>query len=129
MTPDQVFWDDVAEEIILPTNTGQMGVLSRHTSLISALDIGVMSIRQGGSWFALALMNGFALIQNDRVTVLVNGAAGKSDIDLEEARRAFDDAEAEINRAGDPKASVEAALAFKRARTRLVVANRNALQI
>jgi F-type H+-transporting ATPase subunit epsilon len=36
MTPDQIFWNDQAEEIILPTNTGQMGVLSNHAPLITA---------------------------------------------------------------------------------------------
>ena len=41
MTPDRIFWNDQAEEIILPTNTGQMGVLTNHAPLITALDIGV----------------------------------------------------------------------------------------
>ena len=40
MTPDRIFWNDQAEEIILPTNTGQMGVLSNNAPLINALDIG-----------------------------------------------------------------------------------------
>lgn len=42
MTPDKIFWDEEVEEIILPTNTGQMGVLTKHAPLITALDIGVM---------------------------------------------------------------------------------------
>ena len=42
MTPDNIFWDEEADEIILPTNTGQMGVLTKHAPLITALDIGVM---------------------------------------------------------------------------------------
>ena len=126
MTPDQIFWDDPAEEIILPTNTGQMGVLSRHASLITALDIGVMSIRQNDAWVGVALMNGFALIQNDVVTILVNGAEGRSDIDHDEAKRAYDDAAARVLRTQQPrdrKASVEAALDFKRARSRWLVVN------
>ena len=45
MTPDRIFWNDQAEEIILPTNTGQMGVLTNHAPLITALDIGVTLIR------------------------------------------------------------------------------------
>ena len=49
MTPDQIFWNTKAEEIILPTNTGQMGILVKHAPLITALDIGVMSIRQNKS--------------------------------------------------------------------------------
>lgn len=123
MTPDQIFWDETAEEVILPTNTGQMGVLSQHASLITALDIGVMSIRQNDAWSFLALMNGFALVQNNQITILVNAAEAKSNIDLEAAQQDFQAAEARVNKAEPGKARVEAALAFKRARTRLMVAN------
>jgi len=80
MTPDKIFWDEEAEEIILPTNTGQMGVLTKHAPLITALDIGVMSIRQKNSWNFIALMNGFASIKNDKVTILVNSAESKETI-------------------------------------------------
>jgi F-type H+-transporting ATPase subunit epsilon len=34
MTPDEIFWNEQAEEIILPTNTGQMGVLTNHVLLL-----------------------------------------------------------------------------------------------
>ena len=63
MTPDQIFWNKEAEEIILPTNTGQMGVLTNHAPLITALDIGVMSIRTKTEWLPVALMGGFALVK------------------------------------------------------------------
>jgi F-type H+-transporting ATPase subunit epsilon len=100
-----------------------MGVLSRHASLITALDIGVMSIRQNGAWSMYALMNGFALVQRDVVTVLVNGAVGRSELDLETVKSEYADAEARMSQAADRKASVEAALDFKRARSRFLVAN------
>ena len=89
MTPDQIFWDEKAEEIILPTNTGQMGVLTKHAPLITALDIGVMSVRQENSWDCFALMNGFASIQNDKVTILVNSAESKNTIDSTQAEKDF----------------------------------------
>ena len=71
MTPDRIFWNDQAEEIILPTNTGQMGVLSNHAPLITALDIGVMLIRANNDWISIALMGGFALVKQNQITVLV----------------------------------------------------------
>lgn len=123
MTPETIFWDAPAEEIILPTNTGQMGVLSRHASLITALDIGVMSLRQDDGWNLFALMNGFALIQNDVVTILVNGAEDKSAIDRDAAEQDYADAQSRLSRAEDQKSSVEAGLDFKRARSRVLVAN------
>nr|YP_010020340.1 ATP synthase epsilon chain [Ulva australis]QHD45045.1 ATP synthase epsilon chain [Ulva pertusa]QOK35259.1 ATP synthase epsilon chain [Ulva australis]BBO58650.1 ATP synthase epsilon chain [Ulva australis] len=121
MTPDTIFWDEEAEEIILPTNTGQMGVLSKHAPLITALDIGVMSIRQDNSWNRFALMNGFASIQNDKVTILVNSAESKQTIDSNEAENEFLEAQERVNKAVDEKEKVEAILAFKRARARFLV--------
>jgi F-type H+-transporting ATPase subunit epsilon len=121
MTPDQIFWDAQAEEIILPTNTGQMGVLSKHAPLITALDIGVMSIRQNNTWTFVALMNGFASIQNDQVTILVNSAESKETIDNAEAEKAFSEAQDRVEKAVDEKEKVEAVLAFKRARARYLV--------
>ena len=121
MTPDKIFWDEEAEEIILPTNTGQMGVLKKHAPLITALDIGVMSIRQNNSWNFIALMNGFASIKNDKVTILVNSAESKETIDSDQAEKEFLEAQDRVNTATDEKEKVEAILAFKRARARFLV--------
>jgi len=121
MTPDTIFWDEEAEEIILPTNTGQMGVLTKHAPLITALDIGVMSIRQDNSWNRFALMNGFASIQNDKVTILVNSAESKQTINSNEAEKEFLEAQERVNKAVDEKEKVESILAFKRARARFLV--------
>ena len=45
ITPAQVVWDAAADEIILPTSTGQLGVLKDHAPLLTALDIGVMRVK------------------------------------------------------------------------------------
>ena len=121
MTPDKIFWDEEAEEIILPTNTGQMGVLTKHAPLITALDIGVMSIRQNNTWNFIALMNGFASIKNDKVTILVNSAESKETIDSNKAEKEFLEAQDRVNKVTDEKEKVEAILAFKRARARFLV--------
>src|SRR5213080_1024923 len=115
MTPDQIFWDDQAEEIILPTNTGQMGVLANHAPLITALDIGVMLIRTKKDWIPLALMGGFALVQQNQITVLVNDAESSETIDVEQAEKAFNDAKIQLDQAEGEKQKVEANFVFKRA--------------
>nr|AMP43279.1 CF1 epsilon subunit of ATP synthase [Tetraselmis sp. CCMP 881] len=118
MTPDQIFFNEPADEIILPTNTGQMGVLSNHAPLISALDIGVMLIRTQNTWQSLALMGGFALVQQNQVTVLVNEAESAKSINKDEAESAFNEAKVKFEQAQGQKQKVEANFAFKRARAR-----------
>ena len=121
MTPDRIFWNDSAEEIILPTNTGQMGVLSNHAPLITALDIGVMLIRAKNDWISVALMGGFALVKQNKVTVLVNEAESVKTIDAQEAENTFLTAKNKLEQAEGQKQKVEANFAFKRARARYQV--------
>ncbi len=121
MTPDRIFWNRQAEEIILPTNTGQMGVLTNHAPLITALDVGVMLIRSRSGWISIALMGGFALVKQNQVTVLVNDAESLETIKPEEAERVFSAAETQLKQAEGQKQKVEANFAFKRARARYQV--------
>lgn len=118
LTPDRVFWNQEAEEIILPTNTGQMGVLTNHAPIITALDIGIMSIRTQKDWTSVALMGGFALVKQNQVTVLVNSAESKETINSSEAEQAFLEAKEQLEKALGQKEKVEANFAFKRARAR-----------
>lgn len=126
MTPDQIFWNDQAEEIILPTNTGQMGVLANHAPLITALDIGVMLIRTKKNWISLALMGGFALVKKNQITVLVNEAESVETIENEQAESAFNEAKIQLDKAEGQKQKVEANFVFKRARARYQVVKKAA---
>lgn len=121
MTPDQIFWNDQAEEIILPTNTGQMGVLTNHAPLITALDIGVTLIRSKMDWIPVALMGGFALVKQNQVTILVNEAESSKQIEIDEAEKAFENAKIRLEEAKGEKQRVEATFQFKRARARYQV--------
>ena len=125
MTPDRIFWNEQAEEIILPTNTGQMGVLVSHAPLITALDIGVMLIRSKNNWTPVALMGGFALIKKNQLTVLVNEAESAKDMSESEAESAFTSAQAQLLEVKGQKQKVEAKFAFKRARARYQVVKQN----
>nr|YP_010455880.1 ATP synthase CF1 epsilon subunit [Tetraselmis marina]UUA64556.1 ATP synthase CF1 epsilon subunit [Tetraselmis marina] len=125
MTPDQIFFNESADEIILPTNTGQMGVLANHAPLISALDIGVMLIRTQNTWSSIALMGGFALVQQNQVTVLVNEAEAAKTIDKDEAEASFNETKLKLEQAESQKQKVEANFAFKRARARFQLVKNN----
>lgn len=118
MTPDRIFLNQKAEEIILPTNTGQMGVLTNHAPLMTALDVGVMLSRTKTEWTSVALMGGFALIKQNQVTVLVNEAESGESIDPDQAEKSYQDAQAKWLEAFGQKQKVEANFALKRARAR-----------
>ncbi|NET32675.1 MAG: F0F1 ATP synthase subunit epsilon [Cyanothece sp. SIO1E1] len=124
IAPDKTVWDEAAQEVILPSTTGQLGILSGHAPLLTALDIGVMRVRAEKAWVAIALMGGFAEVESDELTILVNGAERGDTIDREAARSAFSEAEARMNRvpADDRQEQIQAKQALKRARARFQAA-------
>ncbi|AFY75790.1 MAG: F0F1 ATP synthase subunit epsilon [Hydrococcus sp. C42_A2020_068] len=125
ITPDKIVWDDAAQEIILPSTTGQLGILTGHAPLLTALDIGVMRVRPGKDWRAIALMGGFAEVENNEVKVLVNAAELGDKIDREAARAEYTQAQAnleEATKSGDRAKLIQAERAFKRARARFQAA-------
>ena len=126
IAPDKTVWDGTADEVILPSITGQLGILSGHASLLTALDIAVMRVRAGkDKWTPIALMGGFAEVDNDEVTVLVNGAELGEKINREQAQKEFTEAEQKLAAisTGSRQEQIQANQAFKRARARLQAAS------
>ncbi|WP_044195443.1 ATP synthase F1 subunit epsilon [Oscillatoria acuminata] len=124
ISPDKTVWDSQAEEVILPSTTGQLGILSEHAPLLTALDVGVMRVRADKDWVAIALMGGFAEVEQNEVTILVNGAEQGDKINLEEAKKAYSEAETRLNSSttGSRQEQIQAKQALKRARARVQAA-------
>jgi F-type H+-transporting ATPase subunit epsilon len=87
LAPDQSVFDGSADEVILPSTTGQLGILPGHVSLLTALDYGVLRVREASGWKAIALQGGFAEVDADEVTVLVNSAELGSSINADQANK------------------------------------------
>jgi F-type H+-transporting ATPase subunit epsilon len=125
IAPDKTVWDGTADEVILPSTTGQLGILTGHASLLTALDTAVMRVKSGkDKWTPIALMGGFAEVDNNEVTVLVNGAELGETINKEQAQKDLTEAEAKVAtaQAGTLQDQIQATQAFKRARARLQAA-------
>lgn len=121
IAPDKTVWDSEAQEVILPSTTGQLGILSGHAPLLTALDTGVMRVRPGKDWVPIALMGGFAEVENNEVTILVNGAERGDTINKEAAREAFTQAQERFNQvqsSENRQEKIQATQAFKKARAR-----------
>jgi F-type H+-transporting ATPase subunit epsilon len=121
LTPERLFWSGESEEMILPTNTGEMGVLKNHAPIITGLDVGAMLIRTKEGWSSFAIMGGFGIIGQNRAILLVNEAESADTISLEKAESEFVLAKENLENSVGTKQRVEANTAFKRARARLKV--------
>ncbi len=124
IAPDKTVWDAEAEEVILPSTTGQLGILAGHAPLLTALDVGVMRVRADKEWVPIALMGGFAEIDDNELIILVNGAERGDTIDVAKAQAAYQEAETRLGQveADDKQANIQAKQALKRARAKLQAA-------
>ena len=123
LTPNRIILDSEVKEIILSTNSGQIGILPNHTPIATAVDIGLLRIRINDQWLRVALMGGFARIGNNEIIILGNDAEISTDIDPQEAQEALEIAEANLRKAKGKRQLIEANLALRRARTRIEAVN------
>jgi len=124
IAPDRIFLTVDATQCILPTNTGSIGILPNHTPLMTGLDIGVLLLcEEGGEsqstlWTAMVILGGFALIQDESLTILVNEAEFGTAIDPDEALRALQDAQSAADKADGSSDGIQRRVALQRARAR-----------
>jgi len=107
LAPDQSVFDDTADEIILPSTTGLLGVLPGHISMVTAIDFGVLRVLKNGNWDSIALSGGFAEVESNEVTVLVNKAEMGKNIDSAKAEAELEQAKNQLSQTQDKETSPE----------------------
>lgn len=112
VTPDQSLSYEV-DEVAMPGQEGDFGVLPGHTPLFAGLRTGTMWYRQGAEKHFLAVSVGFAEVLPDRVTVLAQVAERAEDFDEERAQ-------AGMARAQEMLEHVPVEIDFERARLSLL---------
>ena len=119
ITPDKIVWDALADELILPSSTGKIGILTNHAPLLTALDIGVMRLKSDAGWTSIVLMEGFAEVEENKVTILCNGAEEGSSIDLKTAQEELEKVILLVDEATTKKERIEATIELRKAQARL----------
>ena len=98
VTPEGAAYEGEAEMLIVPGASGEIGVLARHAPLVAMLKAGEIRIKASGNWQAFAAGPGYFKVQQDRALVLVDDAVRAEEIDVEEARREAEEAQALLDR-------------------------------
>ena len=126
VTPEkQIFSGDV-DSIIVPCNTGYLGILPGHAPLLAELGIGEISYKAGEQTEYIFCSWGFLEILPDRVVLLAQTAETASDIDVKRAEEAKARAE-KLLTSKDPNVDFGAAeLALLRAISRINAAKHRA---
>lgn len=102
VTPERAVLTGQAEQVVLPGTNGQMGILPGHLPLLSSLDLGELVIQgfsadvgdEGHRKYFIE--GGFVEVLPNKVIVMTEFCEGLTEIDIEAAQAAIEEAEKEL---------------------------------
>jgi F-type H+-transporting ATPase subunit epsilon len=128
VTPERQLLRASVVEVDLPGADGCLGILPGHAPLITELGVGELSYRAKGdnTPVVLAVVQGFAEVLQDRVSVLAETAELAEEIDLQRAEAALKRAQERlVSSANDPSVDWDrASVALQRALIRINIARK-----
>ncbi len=120
-----VFYDDRAEEIVLPCFDGELAILAGHEEMILAISDGVIKIKKpGGEWIYGVVSLGSVQVANNRCIVIVNTIEKPEDIDKRRAQEAYEYAMEHLQQKQSIKEFKKSQAGLARALTRLKAASK-----
>ena len=123
VTPDGLIYDGMAEELIVRTVTGDMGILAGHINCVASLGMGRATVQMDGKPRYGACIGGMVSVVNGAVTLVPTTFEWAEDIDLKRAEAAADRAKETISNKDSSDADIRLAQArLKRALVRSSVA-------
>ena len=128
VTPEGQAYQGSVERVVLPGREGEFGVLTNHEHFLAPLRVGAVEIiTEEGSLYAV-VADGFAEVNGESVTVLVDSCELEHEIDAARADAAVAAAQQYLDKAAgdeDPERYRQYEAALERARTRAAVSRRN----
>ena len=112
VTPDGVQYDGQAEELIVRTTSGDMGILAGHINCVAPLGMGRATIVVAGKRRYAACIGGMLSVLNGQVTLLPTTFEWAENIDVPRAEASYDRA----RRILDNKQSTDTELRLAEAR-------------
>lgn len=125
VTPDGVHFDGVAEELVVRTTTGDIGILAGHINCVAPLGMGMATVITEGKRRYAACIGGMVSVVNNQVTLVPTTFEWSDQIDVSRALASESRAKAVKNDKNATSAELRLAEArLKRALIRKSVAER-----
>ena len=96
ITHERIVFEGEVDELVIPAQTGQMGILKDHVPMTTVLDVGVTKAKQGDKYRYFATMGGVFQFKDNVATILTDVCEDGCDIDVTRANDAKSRAEARL---------------------------------
>ncbi len=93
VTPDGLKFDAMAQEVVVRTTTGDLGVLAGHTNCVAPLGMGRATVVVDGQKHYGACIGGMLSVVDGQVTLVPTTFEWAEEIDLARAQRSQDRAQ------------------------------------
>jgi len=97
ITPERLLLDEEVEEVMAPGDTGEFGVLPDHIAFLTVLGPGRLMYRAGDQRQMIAVFGGYAEVADNVMTVLADGAEFARQIDIDAAKRAYEEGKSALD--------------------------------
>lgn len=124
VTPEKVLLDDEADEVIIPTTSGEITLLPHHIPLVSQIAPGIMIIKKHGREEDMVIQGGFIQVTDSIVRILADYAVAGKDISVTQAEEAKKRAEKAMREKTSEKEVLMAETELQRAILELKAATR-----
>ncbi len=101
VTPEARVYSDTIDSVVIPTTSGEVGILPGHIPLLTQIEHGELRVTKNGVTSFLAVSGGFAEVETDRVSVLAEHAITEEKIDETAVEAAMKRAEQQLKDAKD----------------------------
>jgi F-type H+-transporting ATPase subunit epsilon len=101
VTPEARVYSDTIDTVVIPTTSGEIGILPGHIPLLTQIEHGELRVTKNGLTSLLAVSGGFAEIEGDHIHVLAENAITEEKIDENAVEAALKRAEDELKAAKD----------------------------
>lgn len=88
ITPDEKVLSTEADQVIMPTEIGEIGIMCSHIPLVTKVVAGELKVIKEGNCDFIAVDHGFAKVMGDTISVLTEAAVDVKEIDINEVELA-----------------------------------------
>jgi F-type H+-transporting ATPase subunit epsilon len=98
VTQEKIVFQGEANLVSLPGEAGEIGILPKHSPLLTILKYGIIKVRSAGTDKVFTVFGGVAEVQPDQITILADAAEDLDEIDIHAAEEAKRRAERALKR-------------------------------
>jgi F-type H+-transporting ATPase subunit epsilon len=96
ISPKEKVFSTEAKQVVLPTESGEIGLLTGHIPMVTQLKLGALKVINDSSQEIFAIKGGFAQLVSDTISILTDEAVAASDLEALEIEQSINAVEKKL---------------------------------